>query len=103
MLVAKISWLAVAFMGCCTLAYVFVGLRIIVSTRRTTTKEKLLGEVLSTPGAGFAAFQSPKNMMRSMRMSEVADRSTMEQGNDCVRVEELPGVFRLKTVAPRGE
>jgi hypothetical protein len=103
MLVAKISWLAVAFMGCCTLAYVFVGLRIIVSTRRTNTKEKLLGEVLSTPGAGFAAFQSPKNMMRSMRMSELADGSTLEQGNDRVSVEELPGVFQLKTVAPRGE
>jgi hypothetical protein len=101
MLVAKISWLAIAYLGCCTAIYILVGLRTIVSARRTNPKEKLLGEVLCTPGAGFAAFQSPANMIRSIRMTKLVDVPKLGKGNDRVSVEDLPGTFQLKVVPSR--
>jgi hypothetical protein len=101
MLVAEISWLAIAYLGFCSIIYVLAGLYTIVSARRTDPMERLLGEVLCTPGAGFAAFQSPTNMMRSMRMTKLDDGSRLDQGNDLVDVEGLPGMFQLKIVTPR--
>jgi hypothetical protein len=101
MLVAKISWLAIAYLGCCSIVYVWVGLRTTVSAQRTNPKEKLLGEILCTPGAGFVAFQSPTNMIRSIRMTKLVDVPKLDQGNDSVSVEDLPGTFQLKIVPSR--
>ena len=101
MLVAKISWLAIAYLGCCTIVYVLAGLRTIISSQRTHPKEKLLGEVLCTPGANFAAFQSPTNMVQSIRMKKMFDTPNLDKGYDRVSVEDLPGTVQLKIVPSR--
>jgi hypothetical protein len=98
MLVAKISWLATAYPGCCITAYILVGLRTVISAQGTNPKEKLLGEVLCTPGAGFAVFQSPTNMMRSIQMTTLVDVPKLDKGNDRVNVEDLPEMLQLKIV-----